>query len=289
MNPLVAALVAMRRSPYQSLAAILMTSITFLVIYIFSLFLFGTETVLQYFETRPQIIAFFELTADPAVISNLEQTMRQKPYVADVKVVSKEKALEMYRADNKDDPLLLELVTAEILPASIEVSGKQLEDLDQIKQDLDQAKDIDEVVFQQDLVTTMTRYTNSIRLIGLGSIALLSLTSFLIIFVIIGMKVTTKRQIIQIMRMIGATKMYIALPFFYEGSLYGLVGSVIGWAAMYGSLLYATPWLKEFLGTVPLLPVPWPILAIQFSAGTLLGMLLGGITGIMAVRRLIRM
>ncbi len=288
MKSFSSALVGIRRSPYQSLAAVMMVTLTFFVAYSFSLFAVGAEHILQYFETQPQVIAFFHLDTQPSAIQTLAQTMQTKPYVEQVTIVDKQKALELYQKDNKDDPLLLELVTADILPASIEVSGKTIDDLAQIKEDLTQSQAVEEVVFQQDIINSLTTWTKAVRLIGIGTTVVLAITSFMIVLVIIGIKVTTKKQAINIMRMIGATRWYITIPFFYEGMVYGLIGSLFGWLIMYGCLLYLTPWLKEFLGTISILPVPWELLGLQLASGSFLGMTLGGLTGIIATRRLIR-
>jgi len=288
MNSITTALTAMRRSPYQTLAAVIMLSLTCFVAYAFSLLIIGTETVLTYFETRPQVIAFFELDTPTDNIQQLAEVMRQKPYVNEVSLVSKEQALELYKEDNQDDPLLLELVTADILPASIEVSGKTGGDLDQIERDLDQATDVEDVVFQKDVTESLTSWTESIRFIGIGSVALLGLTSFLIIMVIIGIKITAKKQAINIMRIIGATRWYIKGPFMVEGMLYGLMSSILGWSAMFGGLLYLTPWLQDFLGSVPLLPVPYSFLAMQLGIGTLIAMIVGAFAASTAAQRLIK-
>ncbi len=288
MNPLSSALTAMRRSPYQTLAAILMLSLTCFVGYTFSLFLVGAEKVLQYFETRPQIIGFFELNATTQQIDALKQTMQQKSYVDTVTVVSKDQALELYKKDNQDDPLLLELVSADILPASIEVSGKDPDSLSQIKDDLSKAQGVEEVVFQQDVLDTLTSWTKSLRYVGAGLIGLLGITSFLLIMVIIGIKITTKKNAIHIMRIIGATKWYIQAPFMFEGVMYGIIGSLLGWLAMYAGLLYLTPWLKDFLGTVPLLPVPLEFFAMQLGIGTLIALSIGSFASLTAARRMIR-
>ena len=53
------ALKNIRRSPYQSLAAILVLTISIFVTQIFILLLYGSHQVMQYFETRPQVTAFF--------------------------------------------------------------------------------------------------------------------------------------------------------------------------------------------------------------------------------------
>lgn len=288
MKQVAVALTNIRRSPYQTLAVMLLVSITFFVGYVFSLFLFSANQVLGYFETRPQITAFFRIDADPALISRLQQTMETKSYVSKVTVVSKEKALEIYQEDNKEDPLLLELVTADILPASIEVSGKEAADLTKIKTDLEAAEGIDEVVFQQDVIEQLQSWTTSIRYIGVGSVIVLGLTSLLLIIIVTGLKVVSKRRTIQIMRIIGASRWYVRAPFIYEGMLYGLCGSLIGWGGMYLGLLYATPWIQDFLGSVPLFPLPLEFFAVQAGTGTLIGILLGALASTFATQRMMK-
>jgi len=288
MKQLAVALTNIRRSPYQTLAVMLLVSITFFVGYVFSLFLFSANSVLGYFETRPQITAFFKIDADPVLISQLQKTMEAKNYVGKVTVISKEKALQIYQDDNKKEPLLLELVTADILPASIEVSGKEAADLNRIKTDLQSASGIDEVVYQQDVIDQLQSWTKSIRYIGVASAVVLGLTSLLLIIIVTGLKVVSKRRTIQIMRIIGASRWYVRASFIYEGMLYGLCGSLIGWGGMYLGLLYATPWLQQFLGAVPLFPLPLQFFAIQAGIGTVIGILLGALASSFATQRMMK-
>lgn len=288
MNPFASALVTMRRSPYQSLASILILSFTFFVAYAFSFFLVGSEVVLRFFETRPQVIAFFEIETETSQINEVGKAMQDKDYVSEVKLVSKEEALKIYQEENKDDPLLLELVTAQILPASIEVSGMTIDDLPKIKEDLSEYDNVDEVVLQQDVLESLSSWTTSIRLVGIVSVSLLAIVSLMIMVVVIGMKVVAKRPAIAIMRLIGATKWFIKSPFVFEGMIYGLISSIIGWGLSYVGLLYITPWLQEFLGTIPLFPVPPAFYAFQLSLGSLVGMLLGSFAGSIAVGRMIK-
>ena len=278
----------MRRSPYQSLAAILITTITFLVGYGFSLFSFTTQTVLRHFETQPQVIAFFKLDTQQSDIDATKQKMAAQPYVKDITIVSKEEALQLYQKDNQSDPLLLELVTADILPASIEVSGIDISALPQIKRDLEKTEVVEEVVLQQDIVSSLEQWTKTIRWIGIGSMAILGTTAFLIIVIITGMKVASKRRSIQIMNILGATNWFIRGPFLYEGMLYGLLSSLIGWLVMYVAFLYISPWLSTFIANIPVLPIPWQFFAAQLAGGTLAGIILGSLASSVAVGRMLK-
>ncbi len=282
------ALTAIRRSPYQTMAAVLLVALTFFVAYVFTFFLYGAEQVLRYFETRPQITAFFKLDTDTNTIQSIATSMKEKPYVSGVSLISKDQALEIYRQDNEKDPLLLELVTADILPASIEVSSKEVGNLSDIEKDLEKFPGVEEVVYQKDVVNTLQSWTNSVRNIGFAAILLLSATSILLIIVVTGMKVVTRRKAIQIMRILGASRWYVNAPFIYEGVLYGIVGSLFGWGAAYVGLLYVTPWLQGFLGSVPLLPLPTEFLVIQLSLGTAVGIIFGALASAFATLRMMR-
>jgi cell division transport system permease protein len=288
MRHVATALTNIRRSPYQTLAVMLLVSITFFVGYVFSLFLYSAEQILRHFERSPQVTAFFKIDAADTVVQQLEASMKSKSYVSNVVVISKERALQIYQEDNKEDPLLLELVTADILPASIEVSSKDASSLPKIKEDLQNAPDIDEVVYQQDVIEQLQAWTKSIRSIGVGSVIVLALTSLLLIIIITGLKVANRRRTIQIMRIIGASKWYVRAPFVYEGIIYGIVGSLAGWASMYLGLMYATPWLKSFLGTIPLFPLPTDFFLMQVGIGTGVGVILGALASSFATQRLMK-
>ena len=177
-------------------------------------------------------------------------------------------------------------MTADILPASIEVSAYEAESLPRVQEFLEKLDEVDEVVFQQDVVKSLTKWTKSVRVIGIASTSILGLVSFLMVVVMISMKISSKRGAIKIMKIIGATDSYVNLPFVLEGGLYGLVGSLVGWVSMYIILLYITPWLNDFLGAVVALPVSWKVLLLQVSAGTIFGVVLGSLASFVAAQRM---
>ena len=288
MNAFTAALTTIRRSPYQALVSITMVTVTFFVVYAFGFFVAGAHKVLTYFETQPQIIAFFELETPSESIAELQSKMEEQWYVDSVKIVTQEEALRIYQEENKADPLLLELVTADILPASIEVAATDLNSLVLVKNELEKATHVEDVVYQQDIVETLSSWTQSVRVIGVVAIATLATISFLIIMIIIAIKAAHKRNTIKIMRFIGATPWYIKAPFVVEGIIYGFVGSLLGFGATMATLMYSAPWISAFLGEVSVFPIPTEFLALQVGAGTIGGIVLGGFAGLLAVQRLIK-
>lgn len=248
-----------RRTPYQALIAVAIMSLTFLAISIFAFIVFGSSAVIKYFESKPQVTAFFRDEAQQSDVDNLEKSLTATGKVSKMTYISKQQALQIYKEQNKNDPLLLDLVTADILPSSLEVSTNNVADLGTVAQIMRSSpavlQDKDGVIYQGDVVQTLTKWTNAIRIIGIALIVVLALVSIFIMMTVIGFKVSQKREEIEIMRLLSATNWYIRWPFVFEGILYGAVGTFVGWIVASSLLLYATPYLESFLKEIPLLPV----------------------------------
>lgn len=277
-----------RRSPYQALAAILIMCFTFLVVSFFIFLLSGSSTIVNFFESKPQVTAFFKNEATQEQINSLENSLSQTGKVASVKYISKDQALRIYKEQNKNDPLLLDLVTADVLPASFEISAVKLEDLSAISDTLTKSSLVSEVIYQKDVVSALTSWTNAIRKIGFSLVVLLSLVSIFIMVTIIGIKISHKKEDIEIMRLIGATSWYVRWPFIIEGIFYGLIGALIGWIISTGVLIYATPFLESFLKGIPVLPVPFINLLELLGLELLFAAILGIISSFLAVFRYLK-
>lgn len=274
-----------RRSPYQSLAAIMILVITSFITQAFFVISYSSTKIINYFETQPQVTAFFTDEASESAILATSAQFSAKPYVANVDYVSKQDALEIYRNENKDDPLLLEMVTADILPASLEISTREIKDLSLVKTELEQIENIEEVVFQQDVVDALKRWSNGITLAGLISIGFLTATSALILITLTTIKISSKKKEIAIQRLLGASSGYIISPFIFEAAFYGFVSALIAWAIIYLVILYTTPVIIGFLDEIPLLPLD-PIIMLELLAfGTGIGFFIGAISAFTSTRR----
>jgi cell division transport system permease protein len=111
--------------------------------------------------------------------------------------------------------------------------------------------------------------------------------SFLVILVVIGMKISMHRAEIEILRLIGATNIYIKWPFVLEGVFYGLVGGLLAWGLAIILLLYATPFLVEFLKGVPVLPVSVESMLYLLAVNLGVGFFWGGLASWGATQRFV--
>lgn len=277
-----------RRSPYQSISAALIMTLTFFTISVFAVLTLLSVRLIHYFETRPQLTIFFKDEVKQADIDGLKNQLIATGKVASVKFISKEQAVQLYREQNKNDPILLDLVTANILPASLEIQGNEAKDLSSLASIVKSSPLVDEVVFQQDIVDTLIKWTDAFRKVGLVVISVLTLVSVFVILTIIGIKITVRREEIETMRLIGASNWFIRSPFLIEGMLYGFVGSILGWMVTYGILLYSEPTLISFFKGVPILPLN-PLLMFEVLAlEILVACFLGAFASFLAVLRYLK-
>src|SRR3989344_946881 len=251
-----------RRTPYQAMAASMVMFLTFLTLLLFLLLAIGSQKILQHYESKPQAIAFFKDNTTQSDIQTIQDALKKTDKVTALKFISKEEALDIYRERNQNNPTLLELVTASILPASLEIYTVSPGDLGAIAEILKKEPVIEEVVVPEDVIQTLTRATSIIRWIGGASVVFLIAFSFLVILMIIGFKIRLKRTEIEIMRLLGASTWFVRMPFLIEGIFYGVAGASAAWIITYASLWYFSPWLIKNLQEVELLPIS-PLLMLE--------------------------
>ena len=283
-------LTQIRRTPYQALAAVMVLSLTFLAATIFTFLFFGANKILQYFESSPQVIAFFEKGEDLSeeeiigIKSRLEETGNLDAF----KYVSTKEAEVIYKEKNQDDPLLLELVDYKILPPSIEVSAVNIQGLESLKNTLSEQPKVTDVVFYEDIVDILSLWVKNIRLIGLILIIYLSVQSILILMLIVSLKILAKKEEIEIIQLLGGSFWFIAKPFLMEGIIYGALGAILGFIIAVSILMYSTPMVIEWLGDIPLFPISFFFLVLVIGVEIVIGALLGMIASLIGVRRFVK-
>ncbi len=279
-----------RRTPYQAVASVFMIFITLFVLAVFLLLAGGLTSLLSYFETKPQLTVFFKDEKTKESVDELMQKLQSTGKVASFEYISKEQALAIYRQQNKNDPLLLEMVTADILPSSLEISAISPKYLIELADLAKQQTGIDEVVFQKDVVDTLVSWTSTIRKIGAIFLIFMVSSTIFILLTSIGMKIALKKEEIEILKLVGATAMYIRKPFIFEGITYGFLGATAAWGVVSGILLYLSPFITSFLKGIPSLSLVqlnnitvyiWPssillyilLYAVLLFAGFMIGLL----------------
>ncbi len=287
-----------RRSPFQALAAIGVLALTFFVATMMAVLVYSSSNVLNYFETRPQVIAFLKSDVKDDQVAALQNKLISDPRIKDVKFVSRESALKTYQKATSDNPLLGQLVSPSIFPPSLEFSVTDLSLAEPVIAEIKKEAIVDSVGFTASLggesnlnevITRLKNATMYIRYAGIVFVGFLALVSLLVLLVIISMRLATRKEEIEILNLIGATPGFIRGPIIYESLIYASLGVFLGWILALIVWLYATPTIVHYFGEIPVLPnspSDFFILFLGIFAGELVvGIILAFIGSFLALSR----
>jgi len=289
MSPLKTTWHHIRRSPFQSLIATITMVLSFFFISLFAIINSGLSSVLNYFETKPEVTLFLKDGLEKATVENIQKDLSSYSSVKEITFISKEKALSIYKEQNKNNPLLTEMVTASILPASFEITVSNPQILEEIYQNYSTKTDvIDEIIYQKDIIQSLLDWTNATRKIGIAIILIISSISFLTMITIIGMKITNRKDEIKISRLIGASNFYVKKPFLLEGIIYGLVGSIFGFLFSFLIAIFSQKSINSFFQPVTFIDLNINFYLLLLIAEVFIGTFLGFVASWIGVKRYIK-
>lgn len=247
-------LTSIRRTPYQSMASFLILFFTlFLSLFFFNITSFFNG-ILTYVETKPHVTAYFQKEAKESDIFKVRDIVEKSGKAISIKYVSKKEALSIYRDLNRDDPLLLEMVSADILPPSLEIYTQKPSYLAEVAAFLKRQPGVDDVFYQKDIVDKLLGVTRILRAVTLFVFLLLLSISCIVLMATTAFKITLKREQIELERLLGATRFYVKRPFLFEGMMYGIASATLAYVVFYGIFFLIQPFLTTYLVGIPSIP-----------------------------------
>ena len=206
--------------------------------------------------------------------AEIAEVVEDNPEVSDYRFesseVALEKAKELYGDElfSGDNPAL----TAEDMPQTIWIT---LEDPEQFEGITSAVKGLDGVSRVRDLreqIGPILASITKMRTYALGTAALLVLAALLLVANTIRLAAFARRKEIGIMRLVGASTLYIALPFLLEALVTALVSVALAGGALAAFLRFAIGDLKESLRFIPW--IGWEEFQLALAAVAILGPLL---------------
>lgn len=268
------------RNPWHSVTAVLVMVLTLFITSLLGVLLYSSDRILMYLENRLEVTAFFMENTSEDYILNVKRELELQNTAEHVRYISQEEALEIFRQQHIDDPNALEFVTADILPASLSVSARDLDDLKLLAERLADDERVEDVLYQEDVAEQFELWTQRIRFVGFGFSVYLLAMSILILLIVLSLSIREFSKEIEVMRLVGASTGYVRWPFLLDGMLYAVISATISTVAIYVILPYAQEFSSELVSGLQLFDTMHLFVAYVFGGSLLLGLILG-ITGSM--------
>lgn len=236
------------RNGFLSLSSVLVLSIALLVFG--SLIFFSTlsNTFLDTVREKVDINVYFALDANESDILDLQKTLQKMPEVSSTEYVSREESLKRFREKHQDNTLILQgldEVGDNPLPAVLTIKAKDPSQYESITASLSDKAFIDDINYSRNKVI-IDRLSRIIPLVEKSVsvlIIILILMAVVVTFNTIRVIIFSSRDEISVMKLVGASNMYVRGPFVVSGIMYGIASAIIatiilGLFAYYMDALY---------------------------------------------------
>ena len=280
-----AAFSALWRNRFTSFAAIITTAVMLVV---FTAFLAINDTLDKMIDTlgrRTNLVAYLVDDAKPSEVNALIGSIGARPGVDEVNFISRAEAASSFRETLTDLAEVLDVIETNPFPASIEVRmfdpAGALEIAEELR--LNTAV-VEQVLVRADVVGKLLRISRMARIGGTIAVIALGAVTLFVIFNTIRLAVYSRREEIEIMKLIGATDWFVRGPFVIEGAFIGVVGA--GIAAVVFVIGYSNfgPALNSLVAFLPIQTETGFVANLTLFT-VLVGVVVGSVGSFFSVRR----
>lgn len=168
-----------------------------------------------------------------------------KPYVKEVYEESKEEAYANFQKLFGDSPLG-QWTTADMLQVSFRVKLVNPEQYTIIKEEFSGTAGVSVVKDQRELVEPLFQVIDKAKMLSLGLAAVMTIAAILLITTTIRLSAMSREQETSIMRLVGASTLFIQAPFMIEGAIAALVGAGLAVGALFAGVHFLVDgWLAQ--------------------------------------------
>ncbi len=283
----------LKREKLLAVTNIIVITVSFLLLGVFLSIVFVSQSTLKYLENQAQVTAFFKDDFTEENILNVKEGLEQDERVLQIDYISKEAAFKLFTELNKDEPVLIESISADILPASLEIKTKDVDDLATLASELAAVDGVEDVKFFEDVVEKFKSVSTVAYIIGIALVVMFLIISYSVVLATLRTTITSKGTELEIQRLVGASDAYIKTPIILQALFYGVISGVLASVVLVslgivlsGSGLFGNGLLVPFL---PNTAIPFSLFSAVISVLIIVsGIVLGYLGSATAVRKYLK-
>ena len=226
-------LVGLWRNVTMTIAMIITMSVSLTMLGASVLMYMQVDQMKNYYYGEIEVSIFLREDVNAAQRASIEQLLSTNPLVAEKTYESREQAYEKFQVLWRDSPDFVKSVTPNSLPESWRVKLKDPEQYAAFNDQIKGTPGIQDIVDQRQLLEKVFNLFNSIQLMSLVVAAFMALAALLLVGNTIQVAAYSKRREVAVMKLVGASNWFIQAPFVLEAVVAGLIGSILGFIALF--------------------------------------------------------
>ncbi len=272
-----------------SIAAIMCVTITLLLVSVSIIASANINYTTQKFEDELSIVVYMNHGVTEDQIKELENEITGLDKVSEVTFKSKDEwKNEMSEYDETFETVLNYLDENPLLN-SFSVKVKEIEDLSTVAEYIASSENVDTVKYGEGMVDTIISTFSVVQNVTIGLVIALILVTAFLIGNTIKLTIFSRRNEIEIMRLVGASNITIKLPFFFEGLIIGVIGSIIPvCVTIYGYVILYAEYNGVLFSNMITLIDPYNFVFLVSGILILIGSIVGIFGSLRAVRKYLK-
>ena len=238
---------------FLNTVTILTIAFSILIVSAFSLFIMNTNTLLESWKKGIRVMVYLKPSTAPTAFASIEARIKSLDGVEDVFFIPRAEALRQLKTQMQRHSSLLDRLERNPLPDAFEIrmiaDSRNLENIEKLARKLERLVAVEEVEYGQ---KWLGRFTQMIKLFYLAGYVLGGMLLMAAIFFVantVRLVIYSRRDEIEVMRLVGAESGFIKAPFYIQGLIQGLLGGVLGLTGLFGAYLAVSVKVQQGFGT----------------------------------------
>ena len=272
-----------RRAKLSMVVSIGTITVSLILVGLFVIVMTNVIQVVQMIRDKVEIEVFLEEPVTSESVQVLKHSIEGLEGVSSVTYISKEGAAAIFKEEFGEE--IYDILDFNPLPASFKVQladdYRTLEHIEDIYSRMLEFPGVDDVVYHKDLLQLIEIRTKILFAVGIALGIIVSISAIFLVANTIRLAIYSKRKIIQTMKLVGATRMFIRMPFLLEGVIQGLAGGALASITIYGLLeAFSRLFALEITDRLIIVPTFYPMVIV-------VGILLGLVGSFISIRKFI--
>ncbi len=285
-----------RRNGWLSTTTVIIMVLSLLVFIGLILFNVLTDRAVATVQDKIDISVYFKPATPEDQILSVKQALESLSEVKNVNYISSDQALENFKLVHKDDETITQAVNEleeNPLEPSLSIKAQQPNQYAMIAQrlgDPNLAALIDKVSYaeNQKVIDSLTAIINNVNRGGFALTVIMALIAGLVVFNTVRLAIYSNRDEIGIMRAVGASNSLVRGPYVVEGVIAGIIAAVAS-IVVAAPVVYAiSPFFRASIEGFDIFRYFFANILVLIGYQILFGILIGGLSSFIAVRRYLK-
>ena len=198
----------------------------------------NTRSILQYLRSKYKIEVFFKQNVDLKMAKKVSDSILEIKGIRSSTVINKDDAVRIFKDQFGED--ILGILGYNPLPISAVVNLKrnseELLNVTPIVNDIKRMEGVEEVRYQGHLIKKIERtYSRFMKVFPWVAMVFITV-AILVIYNTVKLSIYSRKELINSLKLIGATKLFIQMPFIFEGLIDGILATIISVPLLIGTI-----------------------------------------------------